>query len=71
MKQITITQFKHLTVKELVDSLPLTITITVDERGETPVAVVGKPDEVIIVSDLHPIMRTKLLNIEKLARGAG
>ena len=68
MKQMTVKQLRSMKVGEIVENLPFILRGSRDYGEVKPIAIVGKPDEVIVVSDLHPVMRERLLNIERLAR---
>lgn len=73
MRNIMWADFRKLTKGKVTENLPLCVN-TEDRNPEgwrqIPFLVVGRPEEIIILSDLHPVMQAKLRNIELQARSA-
>ncbi len=63
MNTITGAQFRRLSQEGMMSSLPLIIT-----HNDNPTAVVARPEDVVILSDLHPRMRNMIKAMEKRAR---
>lgn len=64
MKQISISEFRKLSVEEIKAQMPLAIT-----SDKELVAYVVELESVIIISDLHPRVRNMLQMQERRARG--
>jgi len=63
MKEMSLSEFRRLTVQESKDVLPLILT-----AEGTPFAVIGKIDELIILSDLHIRVQNQLRALEQKVR---
>ena len=63
MRTIALSDFRRYGKDEVTNLLPILITI----EGEVKI-VAAKPDEIIVLSDLHPRVRTMLKMLERRAR---
>ncbi len=68
MKQITWKALKILGNKKLLEITPCLISTSVNHGEIKPTLVMGKIDEIVVVSDLPPLMRQRILLTEQMAR---
>lgn len=68
MKQITLSDFRELSVGKMQEILPCIVTASIDHGEVKPFIVMGKPEDIVIIADLPILMRQKILATEQLAR---
>lgn len=63
MYEIPYSEFRKLNITEIQSHLPMTLT-----RDGVPCAVLGSIDNIIVLDDVHPRMKTRLISLYKLTR---
>jgi len=63
VREVSLSEFRRLTVKEIKASLPLKVTAD----GQL-IAYIVNLDDVIVINDLHPRVKTRLQMMERQAR---
>ena len=63
MKTFNITEFRRMPLPQLLDSLPALVT-----SDGMPAFILAKPDEAIIIGDMHPRVQKQLKAQEAKAR---
>ena len=63
MKQMLISKFRFPARDKMLEVMPVVLT----SDGQ-PFAVEGKPEDVIVIGDMHPVMKKKMKDLEGIAR---